>query len=504
MANKAEQFRNMARNISEVDPLIIAKEEKIAANSPFRQKFHIEPKSGFLNDPNGFAYFNGEYHLFYQWTPLAYKENPTIWHHGWYHLASTDLIHWKDLGPAIESDCDIDKHGTYSGSAITVGDKLFCIYTGNTWTDTDTDNWKRLPYQVGAWMDKNNCFEKISTPLISDTFSDCTGHFRDPKIWRHGDEYYAVVGAQRKDLTGTVKVIKSIGEDLTKWEKHGEINTGESNFGYMWECPDYFEIGSNGILLFSPQGLKSEGEYYNNIYQTGYFVGEKLNYETLEFKHGKFHEIDAGFDFYAAQTMEAPDGRRIMIAWFGISEMVYPTVDYHYSGCLTIPRELKVVGDRVLQQPIREMKQLRKKVYTQDIEVSDIVELDSGEEVAQELELEIDMENATYFELDLRANPNNSKQTKLIFDKENQKCILSRKDSGIPISEEYGTKRSRHLKIEEKIKVRIFIDISSIEVFIGDGENVFSARIFPDETQNRIFAKSIGGVTHLKGNIWNI
>ncbi|EJE99706.1 glycoside hydrolase family 32 protein [Liquorilactobacillus mali] len=504
MVNKSAQFKNMTKHIRQVPEYIIREEEKLTAASPFRQKFHIEAKSGFLNDPNGFSFFNGKYHLFYQWTPLAFKQDPPIWHHGWYHIASLDLINWEDLGPAIESDTELDKHGTYSGSAIVIDDKLFCIYTGNTWTNTQTDNWRRLPYQVGAWMDEYNQFKKIDKPLIIDTFADCTGHFRDPKIWKHANDYYAILGAQRKDLTGTAKIIKSEGHDLTKWQKYGELKTGEANLGYMWECPDYFELNGQGVLLFSPQGLSPKDNYFQNVYQTGYFIGEPLNYENLDFKHGQFHELDAGFDFYASQTLEAPDGRRIMMAWFGISEMEYPTTKYHYSGCLTIPRELIVEDKKLLQRPIVELEKLRKKEKKADILIDSMTELDTTENVTQELDFEVNLGSADSFVLDLRANQDNSQHTRLIIDRKNQYCILSRKESGISFAEKYGTERKRKFKFGQNLRVHIFVDVSSVEIFIGKGEVVFSARIFPNDNQTKIFAQSIGGKSQLTGKVWDL
>ncbi|WP_057737918.1 glycoside hydrolase family 32 protein [Liquorilactobacillus uvarum] len=504
MVNKSAQFKNMVKHISQVPESIVRQEEKLTAASPFRQKFHIEAKSGFLNDPNGLSFFNGKYHLFYQWTPLAFKQNPSIWHHGWYHLISSDLVNWQDMGPAIESDTSLDKHGTYSGSAIAVDDKLFCMYTGNTWANTQTDDWRRLPYQVGAWMDQKNQFKKIDKPLITDTFSDCTGHLRDPKIWMHDNNYYAILGAQRKNLTGTAKIIKSAGRDLTSWQKYGELKTNEPYLGYMWECPDYFELNGRGVLLFSPQGLSAEDDYYNNIYQTGYFIGEPLDYDTLEFKHGKFHELDAGFDFYASQTLEAPDGRRIMFAWFGISEIDYPTTKYHYSGCLTIPRELIVKDKKLLQRPIKELEKLRKKEIQKYVLVDGLTELSITENITQELDFEVDLSSADKFVLDLRANQDNSQHTRLIIDKNEQCCLLSRKKSGISFAEKYGVERRRRIKFARSLRVHIFIDVSSVEIFIGKGEVVFSARIFPNDEQTKIFAQSIGGKSHLVGKIWDL
>ncbi|SYW15670.1 sucrose-6-phosphate hydrolase [Oenococcus oeni] len=497
---RKKQFHNMVKNIKEVDPIIISSEEEIARTSPFRQKFHIEAKSGVLNDPNGFSYFDGKYHLFYQWTPLAFHEDPTIWHHGWYHLASTDLVHWQDLGPGMESDTKYDEYGTYSGSAIVVDDQLFIIYTGNTWIDTDTDQWNRLPYQLGAFMGKDNRIRKFSQPLLTDSPIGYTGHFRDPKIWKHGQDYYAVLGAQRDNKTGSAILIRS--KNLLSWQVLGELASDMKKLGYMWECPDYFEIGNKGILLFSPQGLAPQGNFYNNIYETGYIIGDRLDYANLDFQHGDFNELDAGFDFYASQTMATPDGRRLLTAWFGISEISCPTEKYHYAGCLILPRELSVQNGQLIQQPVRELKSLRKEKHEIDCLVSQPILISTN--VTEEINAQIDMSESNYFEMDIRANQNNEKNTKLIFDKTKQLVTLSRTKSGLLFAEKFGTKRSRQLSIKNKIHVQIFVDSSSVEIFINGGITVFSTRIFPDADQNNLIVHSHGGNTKLKASIWAI
>ena len=98
-----------------------------AAKSPYQLKYHIRPSSGLLNDPNGFSYFNGKWHVFYQSFPFGAA-------HGlksWMHLISEDLVHWQELGLALTPDTPLDSHGAYSGSALPIGDKLFLMYTGN-------------------------------------------------------------------------------------------------------------------------------------------------------------------------------------------------------------------------------------------------------------------------------------------------------------------------------------------------------------------------------------
>ena len=112
----------------------------------YRQTYHNQPITGLLNDPNGFSYFNGEYHMFYQWFPLG----PVHGVKYWYHTTSTDLVHWKDCGIALEPDRSFDSHGVFSGTAIEHDEKLYLMYTGNA----RDEEWVRYPTQCLAIMDK--------------------------------------------------------------------------------------------------------------------------------------------------------------------------------------------------------------------------------------------------------------------------------------------------------------------------------------------------------------
>ena len=493
---KKIQFQNMVTNLIDVDPNIIRQEELLASESPYREKYHIEPQSGILNDPNGFTYFNNEYHLFYQWTPLAFTKDPHIWHHGWYHMASKDLVHWRDLGPGIESDTQLDSHGTYSGSGLVVDDELFLIYTGNTWNT----KWQRMPYQVGAKMTSTGEIKKINKPFISGQPMGYTSHFRDPKIWQSNQDYYAIFGIQRDNLTGAAIIYQS--KDLQDWQLKGEIKTKYNEFGYMWECPDYFEIDNQGVLIISPQGLKAKNDSYQNIYQTGCVIGTKLNLDTLTFDHDDFQELDAGFDFYASQTTLAPDGRRILSAWMGVSELHYPTEAYHYAGALVFPRELTIHHGRLIQNPVREISELRHAEQNINLNVASAQVISQG--VTQEIKIDVDMANTGRVNIYLCADGAKKKYTCLTLDRGAQQIILDRTHSGVTLNVENGNIRKRHLAIEKLVQLDILIDRSSVEIFVNQGELVFTARIFPDELQDNVFVEAIDGVTKVVGKKWSL
>lgn len=173
-----------------------------------------------------------------------------------------------------------------------------------------------------------------------------------------------VLGAQTEKLTGSAVLFTS--ENLTDWTFLGSIAGADSgglgSFGYMWECPDLFSLDGTDVLLVCPQGLEADGIEYHNSHQAGYFLG-RLHTEPPEFKHGEFTELDRGFDFYAAQTLEDDKGRRILFAWMGVPDQhedKHPTHAYHWIHCLTMPRQLSLSNGRIIQRPLSEMKSRRK------------------------------------------------------------------------------------------------------------------------------------------------
>lgn len=476
------------RKLEEVSEAELNQLASKVAGCPWRQHFHIQPKTGLLNDPNGFSYFKGAYHLFYQWFPLG----PVHGLKYWYHLTSTDLINWEDAGIGIAPDREFDSHGAYSGSGIVHHDKLHLLYTGNH----RTKDWERIPTQGLAVLDKDGTITKEEHPVIGTVPSGYTDHYRDPKVWRSGDQFYMVVGAQRSNETGTATIYQSA--DLKSWTFRGELETNYKAFGYMWECPDYFELDHQGVFLFSPQGIEPDGNRYRNIYQSGYFLGKPLNLDTLTFEHGAFQELDHGFDFYAPQTMESPDGKRMVIGWMGLPDIEYPSDRHGWAHCLTLPRELSIKNGKLYQQPVASVRNLQKTSQIFEISLTSEQHL-VGNGECYELEATFVNQGATRFGLNLRAG--DGEKTVLAYTPQQGELTLDRSLSGEPFAEEFGVTRTVNL-LSEQLKVRIFVDSSSVEIFVNDGEFVLTSRIFPTNHENRIevFAEGGGALANLK--IW--
>ncbi|MCM3782293.1 sucrose-6-phosphate hydrolase [Neobacillus mesonae] len=485
---REEKYRKLEQaSPGELDNLIALVEK-----SPWRQLFHIQPLTGLLNDPNGFAFYQGEYHLFYQWFPLGTDHGMKYW----YHTKSKDLVHWENVGIGIEPGGPYDSHGAYSGSGIVKDDKLYLMYTGNS----RDEEWIRHPYQNIAVMDKEGSIIKRNSPVIDSVPDGYTEHFRDPKVWGSDGSYYCVIGAQRTNMTGCAVVYSSA--DLIKWTFEGEISTKLDHFGYMWECPDYFELDNQGVLLISPQGLSPQADTFNNIYQSGYIIGEPLDVSTTIFDHGPFQELDRGFDFYAQQTTETPDGRRILVGWMGLPDTKYPTDNQGWANCLTLPRELTLDQGRLIQRPVRELELLRKeKSDVQDLLRDETKMFSDFTGTTYELICEFSDVNAERFGVEFRAGKN--EKTVLWYDQLNKKVILDRSTSGQLIESAHGSVRRCPLDAD-KVKFQLFVDTSSVEVFVNDGEEVFTSRIFPsvDSTEIRFF--SSGGAVSMEASLWRI
>ncbi|WP_046226189.1 glycoside hydrolase family 32 protein [Paenibacillus dauci] len=500
------------------EELILLKQQ--VEQSPWRQKYHIQPHTGLLNDPNGFAYYQGEYHLFYQWFPLGTDHGMKYW----YHLKSADLSDWQDCGIGIAPGDPQDSHGAYSGSGLEYEGQLYLMYTGNT---RDT-NWIRHPYQCMAVMNRDGQITKWDQPVISAVPAGYTDHFRDPKVWRSGEQFYCVIGAQRENETGSIVVYRS--SDLAQWEWAGELNTSLPEFGYMWECPDYFEMDGQGVLLFCPQGLQPEGEKYRNIYQSGYVVGDKMNLETMELQHGEFHELDCGFDFYAPQTTAGPNGKRIIIGWMGLPDIEYPTDQQGWAHCLTLPRELHLHQGKLIQKPVLGLTHRRASkasvsgrltgrqqypgfageayelicTYAAEEGHNNVIkgEHDSLAKVTSETTERptVDSRQADVFGVELRTGKN--EKTVLSYDAQAQKLTLDRSAAGQPFAESYGTTRSCILE-QPLSRLHIFVDVSSIEIFVNEGEAVFTSRIFPDPDSQGIVFFAEDGAVHLQAEKWD-
>ena len=243
----------------------VRKIEETAAMSREIQKqrltHHLMPPTGWLNDPNGLCYFKGRYHVFFQYAPFDAEGGLKFWG----HYSSEDLVSWRYEGVPLYPDSSYDCHGVYSGSAIVEDEKLHLFFTGNIKMDGDYDyiNNGRQASTLHVESEDGVPFSAKEVAVDYHNYpEDYTQHVRDPKVWKDGNDYFMALGGRKKNDQGAALIYKS--EDLKNWDYDKEITT-EEPFGYMWECPDLFEIDGEQALSISPQGLEREEYRFQNI-----------------------------------------------------------------------------------------------------------------------------------------------------------------------------------------------------------------------------------------------
>ncbi|WP_028273148.1 glycoside hydrolase family 32 protein [Atopococcus tabaci] len=430
--------------------------------------YHIRPPHGLLNDPNGLIYFNGLYHVFFQWN----QKGTTHKNKSWGHAVSEDLTSWRYLPPALEPTAWFDKDGCYSGSAVEADGRMYLFYTGNV----RGENGERESYQCLAVSEDGETFEKKG-PLFEQP-AGYTAHIRDPKVWKEDDTWWMLLGAQTETLEGTAILYRS--DNLLDWTYAGELMERTEPFGYMWECPDLLRLDERDVFVFSPQGLEPEGDFYQNIFQTGYLSGTFTKKGTFQSDAYGFKELDRGFEFYAPQSFVDNQGRTLLFGWMGAMEpeveQAVPTIQDGWVHHLSLPREISWENERLIQRPAEELKQLRKEAVplTEVLDQSGKASLPSLQS-----ELVLEWQEADNFELTLRG------EVTLFFNKEKQRVTVERTN--------WLTKESetRSVALNEALTdMRIFLEASSLELFINGGREVFSLRYFTETENSELTWKS--------------
>ncbi|MHC1684684.1 MAG: glycoside hydrolase family 32 protein [Clostridiaceae bacterium] len=431
----------------------------------YRLHYHLMPPVGLSGDPNGMCQFNGVYHIFYIYAPRAYfkeKRSQILWG----HYTTKDFLTYKREDNALYPDTPWDKDGVYSGCAFIEDDTMNLFYTGNVRYEGSYDyisdgREQNLIYTVSK--DGIHFNEKKLLMRNEDYPSNMSKHVRDPLIWKEDNNYYMILGARDNNSQGCILLYEST--DLFKWKFINTVTT-EEKFGYMWECPDIFELDGKRIIITCPQGIEQQGIKYQNSHQCGYF--EILKDLKSQYKLTEFKQLDYGFDFYAARTFQDDRGRRILYGWMGVPESPYlvnKTVKNGWQQALSIPRELIYGNGALYQKPIEELKNLRK---------------DKKDILMSEIEKEI--YHSVCFELNIKFNKDEDFKVLLREDCKIEYCIdnhILKLSMGV-----CGDGRSsRSVQLKFLSDITIFSDTSSLEIFINDSETVMTTRIFGDSDE---------------------
>ena len=430
-------------------------EEKEMINPLFKPKAHFTPEIGWINDPNGFIFFRGEYHLFYQFNPYESVWGPMHWG----HAKSEDLVNWEQLPVALTPDKDYDKDGCFSGSAIVKDDVLWLMYTGHIVNEDGTVS----QVQNMAFSTDGIHFEKIEQNPVAtaDGLPEevIANDFRDPKIFEKDGHYYSVVATKHQDNVGCIVLLSS--PNLTEWKFESIFLKGEANQGFVWECPDYFEVDGQEYLIISPMRYQKDGNDFINI-NSNIFVTGHVDWDRKVFVADSFKEIDHGHDFYAAQTTEGPEGERVMIAWMHTwgRPLVTNDLGHKWYGQMTLPRLLKQ-GENGLRQvlPAGILNSF------DDIEIGQVIQGPS------KLSLKLDDS------LDLKLGTDQD-YLQFGYDKESQEVYIDRGHLDIQQTgeEEWSTiRRSVTVEAEELL---IMIDTNCLEIFVNNGQEVLTSTYY--------------------------
>jgi fructan beta-fructosidase len=488
-------------------------------DQPWRPQYHFTPSHNFMNDPNGMVFYKGEYHLFYQYNPEG-----QVWGHmSWGHAVSTDMVHWQHLPLAIPEDPNFM---IYSGSAVVDWNNasglckspdpkdpscLIAIYAADY-------HQKREKQHIAYSNDRGRTWTNYKGNPVIDVDAD---DFRDPKVFWYAPQKKWVLVAVLADHR---KALFFSSPDLKQWTKMSEFGPAGDDSG-QWECPDLLELPIEGtketrwvLIVNRNPGAPAGGTGVR--YLIGQFDGtEFVENESMGLKLW----ADYGKDFYATNSfndMPSGDARKVWMGW--TSNWLYakdePTVLWR--GAQSIPRTLTLrwiktasspkVGDKqghttdslagrqllMVQTPVRELHSLRGPIFVlNDVTVQEAkIRMTHALVRGETYEIEAELEPGDASEIGLRLRKGDGVETTVGIAPATKTLFVDRTKSGdVSFSKDFPGRFSTTLSNTKRVKLHIFVDRSSVEVFANDGEKVMTDRIYPPAGSTGIELYATGG-----------
>lgn len=407
-----------------------------AQADPSHPIFHISSPAQWMNDPNGPIYYKGFYHLFYQLNPFSDGDGPKHWG----HVRSRDLVKWERLPIALAPSTDAGEAGVWSGCCTTNGrGQPMIFYTSFTQGKSAFD----YSEQWAAIGDSNLIhWQKFAgNPVLTEALHGGRKVYdwRDPFIFREGKQTFLVAGGHlQKEGHAAVNIYEAQNSELTKWTYRGVLFELDPRTPTA-ECPNFFKLDNQWVLFVSPYG------------HVQYFVGD-FDATTCRFHARAQDTLDYG-SFYAPNTMQLPDGKRIVFGWVN----GFPG-GHGWNGCLSLPRLLGLSRDGKLeQQPAPELARLRgPSVSWRNLRLENSPQhLMLPKTNALEIQADFELNKGSVVQLNLDSGAINDQPIVISFNGSE----LSVMDVKAPLS---LPKNSR------KLRLRIFIDRSVLEVFAND------------------------------------
>lgn len=470
----------------------------------YRDQYHFSPLEGWLNDPNGLIYLNGQWHLFYQYIPLTTAHSDEQKH--WGHAVSDDLVYWQDLPVALAPDKELGS--IWSGSAVDDPENKSGLFPSKSENNLlaffthRADNGVQVQ-SVAYSSDGGITWTKYANNPVLSTADDPLGDgaFRDPNVfWCEQLNTYLMVVAG-----GPLRIYSS--DDLIHW-------TFES--GYDNAHPQYRPNGVNAIYSECPDlfPVTVEGDDTVKWIYTGagdwYLIGDLKKVDgRISFipDSNDRYPLEFGHDAYAGVTFKnGPDGRVVMVSWMANGGYAHSMPTDPWNGTFTLCYELTLKktgkGLRLFLNPVKEYESLRGEPLA---EMKDVVIAEGGENLLAgcrsdqfELITHLKPENGvtevgfkllqgTQYEMAVKYNP---KTSLLTLDRGNVSNVKPGSYASSTISSYVVTKNA-----DGSVDLRIFVDWNSIEVVVGNGEIYAAELIFPDYASIGMEVYSKGGNT---------
>lgn len=474
-----------------------------------RLQFHFSPEANWMNDPNGMVYYEGEYHLFYQYYP-----DSTVWgpmH--WGHAVSKDMVNWEhlpvalypdDLGYIFSGSVVADINNT-SGLGMAENPPLIAIFTYHHPEMAAQD---KIDYQyqgIAYSTDKGRTWTKydknpvLPNPGIKD--------FRDPKVFWYEEEQKWVMSLAVLD-----HITFYSSKDLKSWTQESEFGHTLGGHGGVWECPDLIRMGDKWVLLVS---INPGGP--NGGSATQYFVGD-FDGKTFTPQDEETRWMDMGRDNYAGVTwsnIPKEDGRVLFLGWMSNWNygQVVPTENWRSAMTVARTFELKDMGDKKIlaSYPVKELETLRGESMKVDATGSAVDLMKAGYELA-DMDLKISTEADALDDMELQLYNNEGDTLKFAYSTERMAFYINRDASGNnSFSDKFNGEQLAPFDLSSKeISLRVLMDVGSVEIFVNEGEVVMTSLYFPHApfTNTRIVTKNPqpikaeGTIYKLKG-IWS-
>ncbi|MBP3832593.1 MAG: GH32 C-terminal domain-containing protein [Bacteroidaceae bacterium] len=456
----------------------------------WRPVYHFAPQWGWMNDPNGMVYKDGEYHLFYQYNPYGSRWGNM----NWGHAISRDLVSWEHMPVAISPD----GLGTiFSGSAVVDKDNT-AGFGANAIVAFYTQASARQMQSIAYSTDNGRTFKKYAgNPVLTGDVAD----FRDPKVsWHEGTHKWILTLAVGQEI----RFYSS--PNLKDWTYESNFGEGQGNHGGVWECPDLFELPVAGtsqkkwVLIVN---INPGGPFGGSA--TQYFVGSFDGHKFVNESPKATKWMDFGKDHYATVTWSnAPQNRVIALAW--MSNWQYanevPTMQYRSSN--SVPRDLRLFvkdGETYMQSaPSPELLALRKnKVMSKSFSVGKAYTIDqlmSDNKGTYEITMTVRQKKQGNLSMRLMNEQGEEIEYSLDMAKRELTCI--RDKSGVAgFSKDFITPTVTQVDGGD-LQLRFLVDRSSVEAFVNDGRFVMTNLVFPHTPYNKVMFSATGGSVSVK------